>query len=45
MKSGLDGRNNPLPQRRFVPLMGVSMKSGLDGRNNKDTDDKSKIPG
>ena len=37
MKSGLEGRNNELPESCFLGLIIVSMKSGLEGRNNSST--------
>ena len=36
MKSGLEGRNNPVLSRVPPGDFGVSMKSGLEGRNNED---------
>ena len=35
MKSGLEGRNNELPEPGLADGLLVSMKSGLEGRNNK----------
>ena len=34
MKSGLEGRNNPVTRGRLANFPYVSMKSGLEGRNN-----------
>ena len=34
MKSGLEGRNNSIPDLLLTEESGVSMKSGLEGRNN-----------
>ena len=34
MKSGLEGRNNELPEPGLADGLLVSMKSGLEGRNN-----------
>ena len=34
MKSGLEGRNNPVVKRKENTGANVSMKSGLEGRNN-----------
>ena len=36
MKSGLEGRNNELPEPGLADGLLVSMKSGLEGRNNLD---------
>ena len=35
MKSGLEGRNNELPEPGLADGLLVSMKSGLEGRNNQ----------
>ena len=35
MKSGLEGRNNPMTSAFTQSAIGVSMKSGLEGRNNR----------